>query len=130
MNALISGSTPWKAIGLVAFVRDRSFDDQNERPPCLAFGRFAEGADELIPVFVREKGIVELNLRSPRQAAGNDVFDAGLRGASHRDGVSVATETSGQPQNIDRIDRACAAGFGTRFGTWRFPIDASQRLES
>ena len=51
---------------------------------------------------------MEIDFGNPRQSACCHVLDAGLRGAGHRDRISVATQSGGQPKNIDLIDR-----FGT-----------------
>jgi hypothetical protein len=75
------------------------FDDKYERSE-FSCGRVAKEADKFVAVFVGEKGIVKMNLGNPRECAENDVLDARLRSACHRNRVAVASEPSGEPQDV------------------------------
>ena len=91
---------------LIGFVGDRSFDHENERPCRFSLGRFAEWPHELVSIFVREKWVIEIHLWRPGQRAGHNVFDARLGGAGHRDRVSIAAQSSRQPQDVNFFDHS------------------------
>src|SRR6516225_5289747 len=84
---------------LVVLVRNRAFHDKYERIE-FSCGCVAEELHELVAVFVGEKGIMKMNLGNPGECAENDVLDARLTRAGHSDGVAVASEPGGEPQDV------------------------------
>jgi hypothetical protein len=54
-------------------------------------------AHKVFPNIEGEKGVMEIYFGNPGKGSHDDVFDAGLRGCGHRDGVSVATQARGYP---------------------------------
>jgi len=58
-------------------------------------------AHEFSAVVIGKKGIVQVHLGDPGNAAEKNVLDARLRGRGHRDSVSIATEPRSDPENVD-----------------------------
>ena len=87
---------------LVFLVGDRTFHHQNERSE-LSFRGLMKMAHEFFAVVVGQKRIVQMNFGNPGNAAEKNVLDARLRGRGHRDGVSVAAEAGGDPENVNFI---------------------------
>ena len=52
---------------------------------------------EVFSILGGQKGIMEMHLGNPRKGSQDNVFDTGLRGCRHRDGVPVATQACGYP---------------------------------
>lgn len=73
---------------------------QDERRQ-LASSRLMEMLHEFFAIFLGKKGIVEVNLGDPGHCAEENIFNTRLRGGSHGHGVSVATETSCDPEDVD-----------------------------
>ena len=99
------------ALGLVGLVGDRALDHEDERaegPACPA----VEKLDELVADFGGQKRIVQGDARGPGQRAAQQVLDAGLGRAGHRDGVAIAAQTGGEPQDGDLGCRGVGAGWG------------------
>ncbi len=44
---------------------------------------------------------MNIDFRKARQGAEHDTLDAGLHGRGQRDGISVTTETSVDPENVN-----------------------------
>src|SRR5580692_8592458 len=62
-------------------------------------------AHELFAVVIRKKGVVQVHLGDPGNAAEKNVLDARLRGRGHRDGVSIAAEARCDPEYVDLFYR-------------------------
>src|SRR5580704_1745187 len=84
----------------IVFVGDRAFDDQDEVFDSSS-RRVVEGLEKIIAVGLGKKWIVERDFRNPGNLAEDDVFDAGLGGSSHGDGVAVTAQAGGDPQNVE-----------------------------
>ena len=82
----------------------------------LAGGAAMEVADELVAHFRREERIVELDPGRPRQGAADQIFEAGLGGGGHGDGVAVAAQAGGKPKNGDLGDGKGVASEGGHAG--------------
>ena len=95
---------------LIVFVGNRSFDDQDEGPE-LAFRSQVKRLQKLVAVLDGKEGIMEVDLGNPWQRAHHNVFDAGLRGGGHGDGVAVASKSGRHPQNIEFGDRTVGSAF-------------------
>ena len=52
------------------------------------------------PHFVGEHGIVQVNLGQAGNCSQNDILNARLRGRGNGDRISIATQTSRDPQNV------------------------------
>src|SRR5580700_8622680 len=74
-----------------------------------------KGLEEVIPIRHREKRIVEVDLGDPGNSAKHHFFDTGLGRCGHGDGIAIATETGGYPQNIDLADDRRIHRLGFRF---------------
>ena len=59
---------------------------------------------ELVARFVGEERIVQLDFGTPGDAAEQQVFDAGLGRRGHGDGVAVAAEAGGDPEDLHGLD--------------------------
>jgi hypothetical protein len=66
-----------------------------------------EVLEEVVTNFEGQEWIMEVDLGDKGYRTEDEIFNAGLCGSGHRDGISIAAETGGQPQNVD---------FGNRFG--------------
>lgn len=68
---------------------------------------------KLVAVFKGEEGIVEVDLGDPWEATHDNVFDTGLRGRSHGNGIAIASKPRRNPKNVNLRDgrswlvRAC-----------------------
>src|SRR6185437_118723 len=93
-----------KSFRLVAFIRNGAFDDKNERTELAVSGE-TEAAQEIIAHLVGENRVVQPDARDTRNTAPENVFNTGLGGRSHGDGVAVAPERGGNPKDIDFCDR-------------------------
>jgi hypothetical protein len=85
------------------FVRDRSFNDENEwinSPVCS----FIEELHELLTVFKGEELVMEVHFWYAGNAAEQDLFETWLRRCSHGNRVSITTESGSDPEEIDFFD--------------------------
>ena len=90
--------------GLITFVLDRfvwyrSFDYENEGFE-FSLGGEMKVFHELIAVFVCEERIVELHFWDTWESSEYNVLDTRLGSRSHRDRITIATKTRGDPQNV------------------------------
>jgi hypothetical protein len=60
---------------------------------------------EIISVFVGEEQVAKIDLGDPRQAAADEILDAGLRRSGHCDGIAIAAQTGVDPQDVNLSDR-------------------------
>ena len=81
---------------LIGFVWNRALHHQDERVR-FALCRAMEMGHEVLSVVGGEEGIIEMDLGNPGKSPQDDVFNAGLGGRRHGDGVPIATETCGEP---------------------------------
>lgn len=98
--------------GLIPFVLeclvwDGSFDDQDEGVE-LTLRCQGQGVYEVITHFIGEKWVAELHSRDTRERSLHEVFDTGLGGACHRDGLAIATESGRDPENFQLFERLLA----------------------
>ena len=102
-------------MGLRRSCRGRDGDDENERTQ-LVLRRQVETLHELVAIFNRQEGIEEVDFGNPGQGAAYDVFDAGLGSRRHGDRVAVASQSGGNPEDIDFGDRrlSSTASFSIR----------------
>ena len=84
-------------------VGDRPLDDEEERrePPV---GGPAERLEELVAVGVGQDGVVEADARQAGDGAEQNVLDGSAGGGGHGDGVAVAAEARGDPEDVDFRD--------------------------
>ena len=75
----------------------------------FAVGRLMKRLQEFVAVFGGQEGIMKVDLRDPGNSAEHDFLDAGLSRGGHRDGLAVAAESSGDPENIDLLNRSRAS---------------------
>ena len=99
----VFGSVPKRrpvAFLLDLLVGNRSFHHQHERLQLALLGQIPI-LQEVVAVLIGEHGIVQMNFGEPGNGAQNDIFDAGLRGGGDRDGVSVAAQSGGDPEDVN-----------------------------
>ena len=77
---------------LVVLVWDGSFHHQNERPFGNPVGSLTKWAYKLVAIFICKERIVKPDFGSPGQGACDQIFYAGLSGASHGNGVAIAAQ--------------------------------------
>jgi hypothetical protein len=80
-------------------VGDGSFDDEDERID-LPVGGAAQDRQELVAVLVGEHGVVQEDPRHAGQRAQDQILDTGLGGGGHRDGIAIAAEAGGHPDDV------------------------------
>ena len=101
----------WPGVGIgsqrspVAFVldllvRNRAFHHQHEGIE-LPFFRLIPVLHEVVAVFVGEHRIVQVHFGQAGDCAQQHIFDAGLGGRGDRDGISVAAESGGDPDDVN-----------------------------
>ena len=66
-------------------------------------------AHEIIAHFIGQQWVVELHPGDTRERSLHKVFKAGLGGSSQRNGVTIATEAGGDPENFDLLQHCLAA---------------------
>ena len=87
------------ALGFVPFVRDGALDDEDEWAE-LTRGGTLEDTHEVAADLVGQDGIVQVDLRQPGQRTAQHVLDARVGGRRHGDGVAVAPQPRGQPDDM------------------------------
>src|SRR5208283_5811753 len=92
------------ACRLVVFVRNRSFDDQDERLK-LAFSSQTEGLQKLVSILNGKKRVMEIDFGNPWQSTPNQIFDTRLGRGSHGYSVAIAPKSGSHPKNIEFSDR-------------------------
>src|SRR5271167_1025044 len=96
------------ACRLVVFVRNRSFDDQDERLK-LAFSRQMEGRQKLVSILNGKERVMEIDFGNPWQSTPNQIFDTRLGRGSHGDSVAIAPKPGSHPKNIEFSDRTAGS---------------------
>jgi hypothetical protein len=54
-------------------------------------------------IFVSQEQVKKTDFGNPRQISADDVFDAGLGGRGHGDGVAIAAQAGVDPKDVDRL---------------------------
>jgi hypothetical protein len=66
---------------------------------------------EIIAVFVCEERIVQFHFWDPWESSEHNVLDTRLGSRSHRDRITIATKTRGDPQNVKFSYSVVSFGF-------------------
>jgi hypothetical protein len=86
-------------VGLILFVRNRSFDHQNERGE-VTCGCAMKRLQEVFAGLVGEAWIMEIYFGNPGYATEKNILEAWLRGRGHGNGIAVTAKSSGNPEHI------------------------------
>jgi hypothetical protein len=79
---------------------NRALNHQNKKSK-LSFRRIPKKLDELVPVFISEERIMDIDFGNPRKSPEDQILDAQMRGRRDGDRVCIAAQSSLDPEYVN-----------------------------